>query len=144
MAIEGSFMPLKQVANITVPEATTLSVQVWDKTQVKFVEKGILEANLGLNPIVDGQTVRVPIPALSEERRTELKKVAGKYTENARVAIRNVRREGMETIKKMQKDKDISEDEQHKFETEVQKMTDDSIKEMDETLTNKEKDIMQV
>ena len=140
----GSRVPLNQVGNIGVVDSRMLSVQVWDKSQVKAVEKGILEANLGLNPIVDGQTVRVPIPPLSEERRNELKKVANKYTETARIAIRNVRREGMENIKKMQKDGNISEDEQRKFETEVQKMTDDSIKEMDEALAGKEKDIMQV
>lgn len=140
----GAKVPINQVGNIGVLDARMLSVQVWDKTQVKAVEKGILEANLGLNPIVDGQVVRIPIPPLSEERRIELKKVANKYTENARIAVRNIRREGMETIKKMQKDGNISEDEQRKFESEVQKITDSSIKDMDEALANKEKDIMQV
>ncbi|MGD9638921.1 MAG: ribosome recycling factor [Alphaproteobacteria bacterium] len=140
----GSKLPVNQVGNIGVVDSRMLSVQVWDKGLIKAVEKGILEANLGLNPIVDGQTVRIPIPPLSEERRNELKKVASKYTENARVAIRNVRREGMEAVKKMQKDGAISEDEQRKFENEVQKMTDDSIKEMDDALASKEKDIMQV
>ena len=140
----GSMMPLTQVATVNVPEPRTLSVQVWDKTMVKPVEKGIRDAGLGLNPSVDGQTIRVPLPDLSEERRKELVKIASKYAEQGKIAVRNVRRDGMDLLKKMEKDKDISEDEHKRFSTDIQILTDDFIKKIDGDLAHKEKDIMQV
>jgi ribosome recycling factor len=140
----GSMLPLNQVGNITAPEARLLSVSVWDKSMVKAVEKAIRESDLGLNPAVDGQTIRVPIPALSEERRKEMVKVAHKYAENAKIAIRNVRRDGMDAVKKQEKDKLISEDEQRKQSDQIQKLTDDFIKKVDEQLALKEKDILSV
>jgi ribosome recycling factor len=140
----GSRMPLNQVANVNVPESRLLTVQVWDKSMVKAVEKAIANAGLGLNPVADGQTVRVPIPELTEERRKELSKVAGKYAENGKVAVRNARRDAMDELKKLEKDKHISEDESHKLADDVQKLTDERIKKIDEMLALKEKDIMQV
>lgn len=140
----GSSMPLNQVANVSVPEPRMLTVQVWDRTMAKAVEKAIRDAGLGLNPASEGQTIRVPIPPLNEERRTELTKVAGKYAEHARVAIRNVRRDGMEQLKRMEKDGDISQDDHKKFGGEVQGLTDDAIKQVDEALHHKEQEIMQV
>lgn len=140
----GSQMPLNQVANISIPESRMLSVQVWDKGMVKAVEKAIREAGLGLNPIADGQLVRVPVPELTEERRKELSKVAAKYAENARVAVRNVRRDGMEHTKKQEKNKEISEDELHTRSDEIQKLTDGFIQKIDSLLENKEKDILSV
>ncbi|PZP85432.1 MAG: ribosome recycling factor [Azospirillum brasilense] len=140
----GSMMPINQVGNVTAPEPRMLSVSVWDKGMVKAVEKAIRESDLGLNPMVDGQTIRVPIPALSEERRKEMVKVAGKYAESAKVAIRNVRRDGMDDAKKQQKDGKISEDDLRKRETEIQKLTDDHVKKVDEMLVAKEKDILSV
>jgi ribosome recycling factor len=142
--VYGSQMPLNQVANINVPEPRMLTVQVWDKGNVKVVEKAIQASGLGLNPSVDGQLIRVPIPELSEERRIELTKVAGRYAEQAKVAVRNVRRDGMETLKKMEKDGELSQDEQHLWGDEVQVMTDDMIKQIDEALASKEQDILQV
>ncbi|MGO1117486.1 ribosome recycling factor [Rhodovibrionaceae bacterium A322] len=140
----GSDMPLNQVANVGVPEPRMLVVSVWDKKMVAAVEKAIRNAGLGLNPAADGSSVRVPIPPLSEERRGELAKVAGRYAEQARVAVRNVRRDGMEQLKKMEKDHEISEDEHHRRADEVQKLTDTHIKLVDETLSHKEAEIMQV
>lgn len=140
----GSVMPLSQCGTVGVPEPRMLTVQVWDKGQVKAVEKAIRDAGLGLNPQADGQLVRVPIPPLNEERRKELQKVAGKYAEQARIAVRNVRRDGIDTLKKMEKDGHIAEDEVKKHEKEVQSLTDDTIKRLDDTLANKEKEIMQV
>ncbi len=140
----GSQMPLNQVANISVPEARMLSIQVWDKGMVKAVEKAVREAGLGLNPVVDGQLVRVPVPELSEERRKELTKIAAKYAENARIAVRNIRRDGMEHVKKLEKEKEISEDEMHSRTDEIQKLTDSYIKKIDELLSAKEKDILNV
>lgn len=140
----GSKMPLNQVASIAAPEARMLTVQVWDKGQVKAVEKAIRESNLGLNPAVDGQLLRVPIPALNEERREELKKVAGKYAEDGKVAIRNVRRDGNDQLKKMEKDHEISEDEHHQYHDEIQKLTDGLIAQIDEALAQKQEEIMQV
>jgi len=140
----GSAMPLNQVANVNVPEPRMLTVQVWDRSMAKAVEKAIRDAGLGLNPAAEGQTIRVPIPPLNEERRTELTKVAGKYAEHARVAIRNVRRDGMDHLKRMEKDGDISQDEHKKHGTEVQALTDDAIKHVDEALHKKEEEIMQV
>lgn len=140
----GSDMPLNQVGTVSVPESRMLSVQVWDKGMVKSVEKAIIDSGLGLNPAVDGQMVRIPIPPLNEERRVELSKIAGKYTEEARVAVRNVRRHGMDELKKMEKDNQISEDGHHQYSDEIQKLTDDFIKKIDDMLAQKEKDIMQV
>ncbi|MCD8497335.1 MAG: ribosome recycling factor [Alphaproteobacteria bacterium] len=140
----GSKMPLNQLATISVPEPRMLSVQVWDVSMAKAVEKAILNSGLGLNPQPEGTVIRIPLPDLNEERRKELTKVAGKYAESCRIAIRNVRRDGMDTIKKLQKDGEISEDDQKKLETEVQKMTDDTIAQVDKTLADKEKDIMTV
>lgn len=140
----GSLVPLNQVANVSVPEPRMLTVQVWDKGTVKAVEKAIRDANLGLNPAADGQTVRVPIPPLNEERRKELQKVAGKYAEQARVSVRNVRRDGMDALKKMEKDGVISQDEHRGHEKDIQAFTDETIKHLDETLAHKEKEIMQV
>lgn len=140
----GSNMPMKQVGTIGVPDARMLTVQVWDQGLVPSVEKAILESGLGLNPSRDGNVVRVPIPQLSEERRTELVKIAHKYAEQARVAVRNVRRDGMDKLKRMERDGDLSQDEQRAWGDDLQKLTDGSIKEMDEALAAKEKEIMQV
>lgn len=140
----GSAMPLNQVGTVSVPESRMLSIQVWDKGLVNSVEKAIMESGLGLNPSSDGTLVRVPLPQLTEERRAELAKVAGKYAEDARIAIRNVRRHAMDELKKMEKDGDISQDEQRDGEGEVQKLTDVFVKKIDDMLANKEKDIMQV
>lgn len=140
----GGTMPLNQVASVSVPEPRLLTVQVWDKGMVKAVEKAITQASLGLNPQADGQLIRVPLPELSQERRQELVKIARKYAEEARIAIRNVRRDGMDSAKKQQKDGKISEDELRSQETAIQKMTDDMIKKIDDAVAAKEKDILQV
>lgn len=140
----GSHMPLSQVGTVGVPEPRMLTVQVWDKGMVKAVEKAIRDAGLGLNPMADGQTIRVPIPPLNEERRHELQKVAGKYAEHARVSVRNVRRDGMDSLKKLEKDGHISQDEQRQHEKEIQSLTDETIRHIDEALAVKEKEIMQV
>ena len=140
----GSMLPMNQVGNVTAPEPRLLAVTVWDKGMVKAVEKAIRESDLGLNPAVDGSTIRVPIPALSEERRKEMVKIAGKYAEAAKVAIRNVRRDGNDDLKKQKNDNKISEDEQRKQETQIQKLTDDYVKKVDEQLAAKEKDILSV
>lgn len=140
----GASTPLNQVGSVTVPEARMISVQVWDKAVVGAVDKAIRAANLGLNPIIDGQTLRIPIPPLTGERRAELAKVAGKYAEQARVAVRNVRRDAMEHLKKLEKDHAISEDEHKKHGAEVQKATDDHIKKIDEAFRHKEEEITQV
>ncbi|MDH3917883.1 MAG: ribosome recycling factor, partial [Rhodospirillales bacterium] len=129
---------------IGVPEPRTITVQVWDKSLVSAVEKAILNSGLGLNPATDGQQVRVPIPQLSEERRVELTKIAGKYAEQARIAVRNVRRDGMENLKHMEKDGEISQDEHHMWGEEVQALTDEHVKLVDEVLAQKEAEIMQV
>jgi ribosome recycling factor len=140
--VYGAMMPLNQVATVSAPEPRMLSVQVWDKANVIPVEKGIAHANLGLNPIVDGQTIRLPLPDLTEERRKELAKLAGKYAENAKIAIRNVRRDGMEALKEDEKKKEISEDERKRAEDEVQKLTDKFVAETDAAAAAKEKEIM--
>ncbi|HPE31349.1 MAG TPA: ribosome recycling factor [Parvularculaceae bacterium] len=137
----GSATPMAQVGTISVPEPRMISIQVWDRSLVGAVDKAIREAGLGVNPVVDGTTVRVPIPALTQERRVELTKIASKYTEAARVAVRNVRREGMEAIKKAD---GVGEDEQKKLHDQVQKLTDEVIKHIDEALKTKEAEIMQV
>jgi len=140
----GAKTPLNQVGSVSVPEPRLLSVSVWDKGLAKAVEKAIRDANLGLNPMADGTLIRVPIPPLTAERRVELTKVAHKYAEHARVAIRNVRRDGNEALKKMEKDGDISQDEHRKFGEEVQKMTDQYIAKVDDALKTKESEITQV
>ncbi len=140
----GSMSPLSQVASIAVPDARTLSVSVWDRGMSKSVEKSIRDSDLGLNPVSDGQLIRIPIPPLSEERRKELVKVAGKYSEQSKISIRNIRRDALDGIKKLKKDGLISEDDEKKHETEVQKFVDDFIKKIDEQLATKEKDILQV
>ncbi len=140
----GSMMPLTQVGTVGVPEPRLLTVQVWDKGMVKAVEKAIRDAGLGLNPQPDGALIRVPIPSLSAERRQELVKVAGKYAEAARVAVRNVRRDAMDMVKKEQKAGDLSEDELKTLETKIQQHTDGAIKKIDESLVQKEKDITTV
>ena len=140
----GSLMPLNQVANVSVPEPRLLNVTVWDKGMVKAVEKAIRESGLGLNPQPDGAMIRVPVPELSQERRLELVKVAGKYTEQARVAIRNVRRDAMDAVKKDEKAGKISEDELKTLETKIQQSTDAAIKKVDEAFAHKEKEITTV
>ncbi len=140
----GQMMPIGQVGTISVPEPRMLSVQVWDKGQVAMVEKAIRESSLGLNPQTEGQLIRIPLPELNEERREELVKVAGGYAEQARVAVRNVRRDGMDQIKKAEKDSDISQDDAKIYSEEVQELTDKFIKMVDETLTTKEEEIRQV
>jgi len=138
----GSHMPLNQVATVTVPESRLLSVQVWDRSLVHAVEKGISAANLGLTPNTEGQTIRLRIPELNEERRKELAKVAHKYAEAARIAVRHVRRDGLEVLKKLEKDHTISEDEHKRQADLVQKATDQAIHDVDAALATKEKEIM--
>ncbi len=140
----GGKMPLNQVAAVTVPEPRLLSVQVWDQSLVSAVEKAIRESELGLNPQTQGNVIRVPIPELSAERRKEISRVAHQYAEKARVAVRNVRRDGMDALKKMEKDHTIGEDEARRLADEVQKLTDRFIKEIDELLEKKDAEIMQV
>ena len=140
----GSNSPLNAVAAISVPEPRMISVNVWDKTMVGPVEKAIRAAGLGLNPIVDGMTLRIPVPPLTEERRKDLAKLAAKYAEQQKIAVRNIRRDANDDLKKAEKAGDISQDEQKKMETEVQKDTDAAIKRIDETLKTKEVEIMQV
>lgn len=140
----GSQMPVNQVATVSVPEPRMISVQVWDKSMVGAVERAIRDSNLGLNPVTDGTTLRLPIPELNEERRTELAKMASKYGENARVAIRHVRRDGMDEAKKMEKDGDLGEDDSRKVADKVQKLTDGYIGQVDEVVTAKETEIKQV
>ena len=140
--VYGSMMPLNQVATVSAPEPRMLSVQVWDRANVTAVEKGIAHANLGLNPMIDGQTLRLPMPDLTEERRKELAKLAGKYAENAKIAIRNVRRDGMEALKDDEKKKEISEDDRKRGEDEVQKLTDRFVAEADAVAAQKEKEIL--
>jgi ribosome recycling factor len=140
----GSAMPLSQVGTVGAPEPRLLTVQVWDKGLVKAVDKAIREAGLGLNPQADGQLLRIPLPELNEERRKELVKLAHKYAESARVAVRNVRRDGMEILKKLEKDHKIGQDDHHKSGEELQKLTDAHIRDIDQTMQSKEHEIMQV
>ena len=140
----GSKMPMDQVGTIGVPDARLLTVQVWDKGLVKAVEKAILESSLGLNPASDGQLVRVPIPQLNEERRVALTKIAGKYGEEARIAVRNVRRHAMDDLKKAEKEGGMSRDAVHTHGQEIQSFTDEFVGKIDEAVANKEKDILQV
>ena len=140
----GSSMPLNQCGTVSVPEPRMLMVQVWDKGLLKPVEKAIRDAGLGLNPQADGASIRVPIPDLNEERRRELVKVAAKYTEQAKVSVRNVRRDGIDALKKLEKDGEISQDEQRKVQADIQALTDDTIKKVDDAFSQKEKEISQV
>ena len=140
--VYGSLMPLNQVATVSAPEPRMLSVQVWDKANVSAVEKGIAKANLGLNPMQDGQTVRLPMPDLTQDRRKDLAKLANEYGEKAKIAIRNVRRDGMEALKEDEKKKDISEDERKRSEDEVQKLTDKYVAETDEVVAKKVQEIL--
>jgi len=140
----GAKMPINQLGTVSVPEPRMLSVQVWDRSMAKAVEKAIRDSDLGLNPQADGQLIRIPLPDLSEERRKELARVASKYAESARVAVRNVRRDGMDHLKKLEKDGDLSQDDRHLYEQEIQDLTDAHVKAIDEALEAKEQDIMQV
>ena len=140
----GSSMPLNQCAAVSVPEPRSLSVSVWDRGLVVSVEKAIRSAGLGLNPVVEGQNLRIPIPPLTEERRKDIAKMAGKYAEQQRVAVRNVRRDANDDLRKAEKDHVISQDEEKKLEAEVQKLTDEAIKRIDEALKTKEQEIMHV
>jgi ribosome recycling factor len=140
--VYGAMMPLSQVATVSAPEPRMLAVQVWDKSNVSAVEKGISKANLGLNPMTDGQTIRLPMPDLTEDRRKDLAKLAGEYGEKAKVAARNVRRDGMESLKADEKAKDISEDERKRSEDEVQKLTDKYVGEIDAAIEKKVQEIL--
>lgn len=140
----GSSMPLNQVASVSVPEPRLIVVQVWDRGMAKAVDKAIREAGLGLNPQTEGQVIRVPIPDLTEDRRRELSRVAAKYAEQARVSVRNVRRDGLDPLKKREKDGEISQDQHRKLQHDIQALTDEYIKKIDEHLAHKEKEILQV
>jgi len=140
----GNPMPITQIGTIGVPEARMLSVQVWDQANVKTTDKAIRESGLGLNPIIEGQLLRIPIPELTEERRTELTKVAAKYAEQAKVAVRHVRRDGMDLLKQMEKDGEISKDEHHNWSQKIQTLTDDYIHKVDESLRTKTGEIAHV
>ena len=139
-----SEMPMNQVATINVPEPRMISIQVWDKSQVKAVEKAIQNSGLGLNPIIDGQNLRIPIPELNEERRVVLAKIAGKYAEQAKISVRNVRHDGMNKLKKLERAGDVSEDDAHIWSDEIQQITNDAIKKIVETHESKESEILQV
>jgi ribosome recycling factor len=140
----GNAMPLNQLATVSVPEARMISVTVWDRAMAKAVDKAIREAGLGLNPQAEGAVIRVPIPDLTEDRRRELTKVAAKYAEQARVHVRNVRRDGLDPLKKKEKDGDISQDQHRKLQHDIQALTDEYIKKIDEALAQKDKEILQV
>ena len=140
----GALMPLAQVSSISTPDARTLSVQVWDMGLVNSVEKAISEAGLGLNPMVDGQLIRINLPELSQERRQELAKIAARYSEQAKISIRNIRRDGMEKIKDAEKASEISEDDKKAYGDKVQKITDEHTTKIDEIFTQKEQDILMV
>ena len=140
----GNHVPINQVGTISTPESRMITVQVWDKGLAKAVDKAIRDAGLGLNPQMDGQLLRIPLPELNQERRKELSKLASKYAEAARVAVRNVRRDGMDLLKRLEKDHKIGEDEHHTKGEELQKLTDQHIKDIDAALHNKEQEIMQV
>jgi ribosome recycling factor len=140
----GNSMPLNQLASVSVPEPRLIVVQVWDRAMAKAVDKAIREAGLGLNPQTEGQTIRVPIPDLTEDRRRELTRVAAKYSEQARVSVRNVRRDGLDPLKKKEKDGEISQDQHRKLQHDIQGLTDEYIKKIDEVLSQKEKEVLQV
>ena len=140
----GSKMPINQCANVSVPEPRLISVQVWDSGLVPAVERAIRDSNLGLNPVIDGSLLRIPMPEMTEERRKEVVKIANEYAEKARVAARHVRRDGMDQLKKAEKDGDMGKDEAHAMGEDVQKLTDNTVKEIDQVLATKEAEIMQV
>ncbi len=140
----GAQMPINQLGTVAVPEPRMLTVQVWDKALVGAVEKAIRDAGLGLNPMSEGQIIRVPIPELNEERRQELSRVAGKYAEQAKIAVRNVRHDGINKLKRMEKEGELSQDDQHLWSTEIQETTDNHVKNIDELLVQKQQEIMQV
>ncbi|WP_291842540.1 ribosome recycling factor [Maricaulis sp.] len=140
----GALTPINQLGNVSVPEPRMITLQVWDKSMVGAVDKAIRNSGIGLNPVMEGQLLRIPIPPLNEERRAEIAKLAGSYAENARIAVRNVRRDGMDALKKMEKDGILSEDEQKAFSEDVQKLTNEAIKRVDESLKAKQDEIMQV
>ncbi len=140
--VYGSRMPISQVGTVATPDAKTISVQVWDKSMVKTVEKAIADANLGLNPSSDGQLIRMSLPIISEERRKEMVKIAGKYGEDTKIALRNVRRDGMDVLKKMETSKEISKDEHHDHSEEIQKLTDEYIVKVDNMVKSREKEIL--
>ncbi|MGH7046964.1 MAG: ribosome recycling factor [Stellaceae bacterium] len=140
----GGTMPINQLANVSVPEPRLITVQVWDRTMVKAVDKAIRESGLGLNPQTEGQVLRVPIPDLNEERRRELTRVTAKYAEQARVSVRNVRRDGIEALRRQEKDSEISQDQQRKLQQEVQHLTDEAIGRIDDALAQKDREILQV
>src|SRR6516165_8266694 len=140
----GGTMPINQLANVSVPEPRMITVQVWDRAMVKAVDKAIRESGLGLNPQTEGQVMRVPIPDLNEERRRELTRVTAKYAEQARVSVRNVRRDGIDALRRQEKDSEISQDEQRKLQQDIQHLTDEYIKRIDETLGQKDREILQV
>jgi ribosome recycling factor len=144
VAAYGSTMPINQVANVSVPEPRMITVQVWDRAMVKAVDKAIRESGLGLNPQTEGQVIRVPIPDLNEERRRELTRVSARYAEEARVSVRHVRRDGIEVLRRREKEADISQDQQRKLQQEVQHLTDDYIRRIDEALAQKDREILQV
>jgi ribosome recycling factor len=144
VAAYGGTMPINQLANVSVPEPRMITVQVWDRAMVKAVDKAIRESGLGLNPQTEGQVMRVPIPDLNEERRRELTRVTAKYAEQARVSVRNVRRDGIEILRRQEKDGVISQDQQRKLQQEIQHLTDEAIRRIDETLGQKDREIMQV
>ena len=140
----GGTVPLNQLANVSVPEPRMITVQVWDRAMVKAVDKAIREAGLGLNPQTEGQVIRVPIPDLNEERRRELTRVSAKYAEQARVSVRNIRRDGVELLRRREKDAEMSQDEQRKLQHDVQHLTDEYVKRIDEALAQKDREILQV
>ena len=144
VAAYGGTVPLNQLANVSVPEPRMITVQVWDRAMVKAVDKAIREAGLGLNPQTEGQVIRVPIPDLNEERRRELTRVTAKYAEQTRVSVRNIRRDGVEMLRRREKDAEISQDQQRKLQQEVQQLTDDYVRRIDEALAQKDKEILQV
>ena len=144
VAAYGGTVPLNQLANVSVPEPRMITVQVWDRAMVKAVDKAIREAGLGLNPQTEGQDIRVPIPDLNEERRRELTRVTAKYAEQTRVSVRNIRRDGVEMLRRREKDAEISQDQQRKLQQDVQHLTDDYVRRIDEALAQKDKEILQV
>ena len=144
VAAYGGTVPLNQLANVSVPEPRMITVQVWDRAMVKAVDKAIREAGLGLNPQTEGQVIRVPIPDLNEERRRELTRVTAKYAEQTRVSVRNIRRDGVEMLRRREKDAEISQDQQRKLQQDVQHLTDDYVRRIDEALTQKDREILQV
>ncbi len=140
----GTPTPISQISSVSVPDSRTLTIQPWDKKAFTLIEKGIIASDLGLNPVNDGVLIRISMPPLTEERRKDLAKLAKKYTEDCKVAVRNVRRDGNEILKKMQKDKELTEDEQHRGQDEIQKATDAFVKKADDTYAAKEKEIMEI